>query len=134
MNTPITPEMQGVLSMAAAPTMVDPSSQHRFGELKEQTQRSYDDPFGPGSSPDARAKALRSRFQHISLLGDKAQREDYAAAQNAKFAQKIGAAQLTMPTLVQQGGNSSGTATTSQGGGFWSSLGNGILGGIGAAF
>jgi hypothetical protein len=125
-SAPVNAQMQGVIDLANKPVSVDPSTQQRYGEMEEQVDRSIDDPFGPATSPDVRAKARLSRVLTIRRDRDKAMREGYADAENTSFARKSAAAALTMPQLVQSGGTNTGTQNTTQNPGWMSYVTQGI--------
>lgn len=121
--------MQGVIDMANAPVGTDPASMGRWAGAEEAVVRSNADPFGPGTSPDVRAKAQLSRILDIKKQRDQAMRGDYHDSQNMKFAQKTTAAAMTMPQMVQTGGSSHGTSNTVQGQNFWATAAP-MVGGI----
>lgn len=116
MNSPITPEMQAVIdsSKEKLQARVDPSIFQRYAQMKDDVVRSYADPFGAATSPDARAKAQRSQMFRIDSARDKALRESYDDRSGEQFARQMAAASLTAPQLVQTGGSSSGQQVTSQ--------------------
>lgn len=133
-SAPISSEMQGVIDMANQPVAADPSIQHRYASMEEDVRRSTQDPFGAATSPDVRAKSQLSRILTVQRDRDKAMREGELDRQNLQFGRKTAAAALTMPQLVQTGGNSSGTQNTTQSGGFWASVVPGVASGAMAAF
>jgi hypothetical protein len=109
---PVTPEIQAVLDAANKGVQVDPSTQQRFAAIEEDARRSYDDPFGAGTSPDVRAKAQRSRFFSIGVARDKAMREGYFDAEQASFGRKVTASAATTPNFIQTGGDARGNTNT----------------------
>jgi hypothetical protein len=134
MNTPVTPQMQAVIdaSNEKLQSRVDPSIFHRYASMKDDVERSYNDPFGAATSADVREKAKRSQMFKVDLERDKAIRESYDDRSGEQFARQMAAASLTMPQMVQTGGNSNGTQTTTQGGGMAGQIIGGALG-VGAA-
>ncbi len=113
-QAPINAQTQAVIDAANGPTAVDPSVQHRYASMAEDLERSYSDPFGAGTSPDVREKAQRSGKMKLGAERDKAMRESYYEGQGMKFGQKLAAAGLTQPTLVNTGGSSSGSSSGQQ--------------------
>ena len=131
MNTPINAQMQNVIDMANQPlqSKIDPSIQHRYAAMGEELERSYLDPFGPATSPDVRAKALRAAKLKLGAEADKAKRESFDDRSGEQFMRSVTAASMTAPQLVSTGGSSSGTSNTVQSGNFWANA-MPIIGGV----
>jgi hypothetical protein len=121
-KSPITPEMQGVIDMSNQPAQINPAIQGAFGGIENEIKGSYNDPMGSYTTNAVREKSLRSNLMQMGTEKAKAMNEGYFDANQRKFGEKVTAAGMTAPQLVQTGSTSSGSQVTQQGGGFWSQV------------
>ena len=93
---------------------VDPSIGYSFARARRGIENSFNDPFGAYSSAGAREMEKRNRFQEMGQQEAQANNEAAFNANNQEYMKRLALADMLGPKVVQTGGSSSGTSTTSQ--------------------
>lgn len=103
----------------------DPSIPYTFGNMRQNLNNRFDNPFGFNYSPEVAEANKYSQNNQIDQAQGQAHREDSFNRKNAKGAALAGSAAGHAPVLTQTGGSSTGSQSTNA---------MGIIGaGIGAA-
>lgn len=103
----------------------DPTRPHRFSRLRTALSDSFDNPLGAHTTATVRDAALRAKIEDFGQMEGQEMNEANYAKNQMELARAGSLAEMTAPRLVQTGGSSTGTSTTTQpGGGFL----NGLMG------
>lgn len=107
----------------------DPTIPYTFGNMKQNVNNRFDDPFGFNYSPEVKGAIKYSENNRIDQMHGQALREDRFNRTNAKTSALAGSAGMAAPQLVQTGGSMQGTQTQA-----WGTAAIGAVGSVGSAW
>lgn len=92
----------------------DPRIPYAFANARNKLEQGYNSPTGGYTNPQIRDAQIRSGSRGLAQDESQALREENVGFQGMKFGQKAAVAGMTAPRVVQTGGTSSGTGTSTQ--------------------
>lgn len=90
----------------------DPRIPYAFARQRQNMASSYANPLGGATTPQLRDAALRAGYEDSAQNEAQALREESHGLQGLQYAAKQSLAGMTAPRLIQTGGTSSGTGTS----------------------
>lgn len=110
------PETEDVKALRSFEFTRDPRIGYAFGNAKNKTANSFNNPIGGVYSPQMRDAILRSKYQELAQAESQSHSEANQALQGQQFGQRAAVASMSSPRLVQTGssGTSSGTNVQQQ--------------------
>lgn len=90
----------------------DPKISYAFANARNKLEQGYNNPAGGYTNPQIRDAQIRAGQRGLAQDESQALREENVGLQGMRLGQKISVAGMTTPRVVQTGGTSSGTGTS----------------------
>lgn len=113
------PDTADISALRSHKFRIDPSIGYRIGGAVRRMRDTFQNPFGPNTTPQIRAATERSQERELMQEGGAQARAGAYDVNNQEYGQKLAVAGMTAPRLVQSGqkgtasGSMSGKATSS---------------------